>query len=402
MPEFKKKIFYGEYTLLHWVELILTKNIILPAYQRSFVWEKEQVESYLRRIKEGVFVPPVIIGSLNHQDKTHENIILDGQQRLTSILLGYLGRFPIKEAFVEKVYEPVYTLDIAEDDTEDDELPINWTFQHLIDKGRTATKESILEKIDSSEYTNISEDALLEYSEMNSIYLGFSYIVPEDDDEKINQRFYSIVFHDINQQGVSLQGQESRRSLYYLNSDLVPFFDPKDLTEMLNILYNNRKIRYDYVRALAFIAQFVKDGNERGIAKRCKNQEQFELYFENYIDSVVNESKSSIFAKFSEFVGIDKIGERTRNLKESVEKLGYASAFASIIDADTKLFGLIYHIIYKGAKLNFEHVDELNIELESKISKYKKRRKYRSSNLATIRERIKDSVSIYSKYLIYE
>ena len=79
-----KKTFYGEYTLLHWIELILTKNIVLPEYQRSFVWKKEQVENFLKKLKNGTFVPPVIIGSLD-RGVHNENIILDGQQRLTSI-----------------------------------------------------------------------------------------------------------------------------------------------------------------------------------------------------------------------------------------------------------------------------------------------------------------------------
>ena len=30
----KNKIYYGEYTLKHWIDLILTGNIILPKYQR--------------------------------------------------------------------------------------------------------------------------------------------------------------------------------------------------------------------------------------------------------------------------------------------------------------------------------------------------------------------------------
>ena len=81
----QKKTFYGEYTLLHWIELILTKNIVLPKYQRCFVWKKEQVENFLRKLKEGIFVPPVIIGALDY-GATSQNIILDGQQRLTSIL----------------------------------------------------------------------------------------------------------------------------------------------------------------------------------------------------------------------------------------------------------------------------------------------------------------------------
>ena len=31
----KNRIFYGEYTLKHWIKLMLTSNIVLPDYQRA-------------------------------------------------------------------------------------------------------------------------------------------------------------------------------------------------------------------------------------------------------------------------------------------------------------------------------------------------------------------------------
>ena len=52
----ERKIFYGEYTLRHWLDLILKRNILLPAYQRHFVWSKESVEKFLFQLKEGLFV----------------------------------------------------------------------------------------------------------------------------------------------------------------------------------------------------------------------------------------------------------------------------------------------------------------------------------------------------------
>lgn len=81
----ERKIFYGEYTLRHWLDLMLKRNIVLPEYQRHFVWSKESVERFLIQLKEGLFVPPVIIGSFK-KNASNDNIILDGQQRLTSIM----------------------------------------------------------------------------------------------------------------------------------------------------------------------------------------------------------------------------------------------------------------------------------------------------------------------------
>ena len=35
----KNKVYYGEYSLKYWIELILKQNIILPEYQRTFLYK---------------------------------------------------------------------------------------------------------------------------------------------------------------------------------------------------------------------------------------------------------------------------------------------------------------------------------------------------------------------------
>lgn len=37
----KYKVYYGDYSLSHWIELMLKHNIALPPYLRHFVWNKE-------------------------------------------------------------------------------------------------------------------------------------------------------------------------------------------------------------------------------------------------------------------------------------------------------------------------------------------------------------------------
>lgn len=61
----KNKVYYGEYSLKYWIELILKQNIILPEYQRTFVWNKDDVISLIESIKNEYFIPSVTIGSYN-------------------------------------------------------------------------------------------------------------------------------------------------------------------------------------------------------------------------------------------------------------------------------------------------------------------------------------------------
>jgi len=87
------KVYYGEYSLKHWIDLLLKENIILPNYQRHFVWKDDTVHDFIKALKEKQFIPPVTIGAFNIENKS-QNLILDGQQRLTSILLAYLDLCP--------------------------------------------------------------------------------------------------------------------------------------------------------------------------------------------------------------------------------------------------------------------------------------------------------------------
>lgn len=54
----KTRVYYGEYTLRHWLNLMLIRNIDLPEYQRSFVWEEEDVKRMLDSLTQGQFILP--------------------------------------------------------------------------------------------------------------------------------------------------------------------------------------------------------------------------------------------------------------------------------------------------------------------------------------------------------
>ncbi len=47
------KTYYGEYTLKHWIELMLKQNIELPDYQRSFVWRERDIRRLIKSLNEG-------------------------------------------------------------------------------------------------------------------------------------------------------------------------------------------------------------------------------------------------------------------------------------------------------------------------------------------------------------
>ena len=210
------KVFYGEYTLRHWINMILRRELLLPDYQRFFVWKEKKMDLLIETLQKKRFVPPVSIGVYMENDEK-QNLIIDGQQRLTSIFLAYFGLFPEKSAdFIsnEKVLADERDDGIDDEDYEEDEL-LDWTFKKLTCHGRT--KDAILSNLKLQNYKRknyqLTEDC------WDTTFLGFSYMVPDLSQEKAQLKYYSKVFRDINIQGQRLQPLESRQALYFLHQD---------------------------------------------------------------------------------------------------------------------------------------------------------------------------------------
>ena len=84
---------------------IFKGDIVLPDFQRPYVWDEKDIMSYLDSIQKKQFIPPVIIGKFidKNEDgtKIESNIILDGQQRLCSLIFAYYQIFPDSNNFKE-------------------------------------------------------------------------------------------------------------------------------------------------------------------------------------------------------------------------------------------------------------------------------------------------------------
>ena len=46
----ENRIYYGEYSLKHWIEMLLKKKITLPEYQRSYVWDEKAVKIFIKSL----------------------------------------------------------------------------------------------------------------------------------------------------------------------------------------------------------------------------------------------------------------------------------------------------------------------------------------------------------------
>lgn len=248
-----KKVYYGEYSLKHWIELLLKKDLELPPYQRNFVWSEAQVKEFVIGLKGEIFVPPVTIGVCN-KDGVNHNLILDGQQRLSSLLLAFFGVYPKKDAFPRDEDERVMADGVAEEDNEPDIEYINWSLRIFADKGPTV--QGVQSAITHQQYSFVNYGITEDFFENK--YLPFSFIIPNADNEAEQHEFYSSVFRNINILGTPLNPIESRQSLYFLKSELQNFFDP-ECCRNLKIELVGKNQAYDFVRTMAILSQYKID-----------------------------------------------------------------------------------------------------------------------------------------------
>lgn len=387
------RVYYGQYSLKHWLDLILKQNIILPDYQRFFVWDEEKVRTLITAFKNKQFVPPITIGAFNINSAI-QNLILDGQQRLTTVLLAYVGLFPDKDLFKSTVDRLANEND---DDVEVEESLDNilqWNFKKLTEKGNN--KAAILEKIPVGNYKVVDFEINDEF--LKKTFLGFSYLVPENKDQHIQQKYYSSVFRSINIAGQRLFPQESRASLYFLKDGLTNFFDPLFI-KRITIKNYSTESTVDFVRFLALLSQYAMEGNANHVAAGFKSK--MEDYYEEYIYSVAGEVSSTKYKPFLEVFSDGNFQPRFERLDRTIIEINIPVQFTSIIEMDTYLFGLIYAVIFEDKAIDITRREELIADIEAKIAEFKRvdAHKKAPSALKYLRARINSSIEIYNNYL---
>lgn len=392
-----KKVYYGEYTLKYWIELLLKKDLELPPYQRSFVWTEEQVKGFIKGIAEDGFVPPVTIGVCNFNGSNH-NLILDGQQRLSSLLLAYFKAYPQKDAFRRGVDDLDLADGAAEEEADEPAVEyINWSLRMFADKG--PVEQDVRDSITEAQY-NKNVDYGVTPDFFDTKFIPFSFIIPNADDEAEQHEFYSTVFRNINILGTPLEAIESRRSLYFLKSEFKNFFDP-ECCRGYKIELVGKNQTFDFVRAMALLSQYKKELRFNRLAQSYKPR--MEKYYEEYIYSVVKDSADSMFAQFSSYIPNKDFTPRIAKLQAALQGLEYNQLhFTSIIDADVYMLGLIYVTVVEGKDVDLARKDDLKNALVRKVASFKRDEGHKNSPslLKHMRSRVEYSVNIFKRYAL--
>lgn len=360
----KTRVYYGQYSLKHWINLMLKGNIVLPEYQRSFVWEKDDIQRLIKSFNDGQFVQPITIAQSLNKENEVINIILDGQQRLTSILLYDLGLFPIKANFQEVISLEENNTNLS-NNKKKKRTRIEWRFEKVLQKEK--------DKKDYEEFKIELED---KDDFLDNHFLGFSYIVPECNDCSEINSYYSTLFRKINYYGEALTPRECRSSLYYMNSEIKNYFEGKT-NDNKNILCdiktpgNNTNI--DIIRYLSNLSLYYA-------LKENKKEDEFKFYtkeefYTDYVFHVLGqETEDYDFTKFNFETTLKN------NWNNSYERICdfinnnseyYNLENPSWNEIDFWLSGLIYCNLFKGKIETLKDGKNLFDDIKAEIERNK-------------------------------
>lgn len=409
----KNRVYYGEYTLKHWIDLMLRMNITLPPYQRKFVWDKERSTKLIQSIANGEFVPPVTIGCFVGEDGRLQNYIIDGQQRLTSILLAYLKAYPIVEKFK---CEPDLFIDEADDiddeEPQGEEVPapeehkeqalLDWRYSMIV-KDIVHDVQKVRDELSADEKYETFNQPTRDYDTFfDENYLGFALLIP-DNLEGNQQKYYSQVFKNINMRGFPLENIEVRQAQYFLDPDLAQFFDPEWSKEYHVSTKHNSRL--DFVKYLAFCFRYIEAGKKMyNVAKNVKTTGQkanIEDFYSLFISDVMKQKRETAETTFSKSFPDKDFKSRLQKLSDSIAALSMHKTYDTVTAIDYYFFGLVYHVMFEGKELDETKYADIKRDIDSAISTKMSDKNYSKSPnvISRIRNRVLDSIEIYSRYV---
>jgi len=219
------KNYISTHTINNILHLIENGSLAVPAFQRGFVWERENIKQLFESINHGF--PIGIILAIEHEPKHFEAApskltlfpeippedivstkrlwILDGSQRLASLYNVFLGK--------DNFFKLLYDLEIKK-----------FLFPDEFEGGSTFLNMSSLFK--SREYMQLqaeiaklsNSEVLLE--ELYALHNRFtSYQVPVQVIEDVNDEDIVTIFMRLNTRGMSLKKDEIEQALKYRKAE---------------------------------------------------------------------------------------------------------------------------------------------------------------------------------------
>ncbi|EGQ9437946.1 DUF262 domain-containing protein [Vibrio cholerae] len=200
-------------TIRRLIDRITTGDIRIPAFQRDFVWEPEQVAFLLDSIYKGFPIGTVILWKTDTRLNTEKrlgqfelpeprkdypvNYVLDGQQRLTSLFSVFQTELtPISNEWVD-----IYFDMFAEESMQESVfVPLDGS---EVDDMRHFPVKVLFDPVAYRSATNkLGNDQILKLDDLQSRFK--EYLIPNEVFESEDRNKVAIVFERINRAGTEL------------------------------------------------------------------------------------------------------------------------------------------------------------------------------------------------------
>uniref|UniRef100_A0A7V4KF77 DUF4268 domain-containing protein n=1 Tax=Fervidobacterium pennivorans TaxID=93466 RepID=A0A7V4KF77_FERPE len=285
----------GRYNLLQLLESAYKGEVMLPDFQRNFVWKREDIEELIKSLLEGMFIgtflildtsPNVIpfepvfitgVKEVNPEVKANPHkLILDGQQRLTAMFYAiYCPNIPLKNT--EAPYRFFINLEkLANDNVED--AVFSWSvksyeYASYLDENGNLDISKLLEKkiLPLSIFQRKNEYYKNVYVKLQSMFddkklskidkyienmLGYD-VLTLSLDFSYNQKpeEIAILFERINKTGIRLSTYDLLNARLYkyikLREEWEKVFEENPNIRKLADRVDNTNVPYSFIQALA-------------------------------------------------------------------------------------------------------------------------------------------------------
>ena len=443
MSKNKHVIYMGAYSLDHWIDKILNKEILLPPYQRQFVWGwSNKGIRFLDSLQKKLYIPPVTLG--DYKGKTY---LIDGQQRLTTLFCLKYNFWPI-----DIPHEINIQQENLDEDVEDRvSIFSKFTFEFIQNIYNRDNDDWIKELYEEKIIEPIKDSIQIEENIFQDFFLSYSHIMWNDaPTDKEQEEFYAHTFDRINTGGAPLTSKDVRKAMYWMYKGLEDKIYNKSFED--NIKINNNSL--DYLEYLAiifarenkallnssrlekyleqynsdFMIFLTQETTDKTILSRWESPIKQKISAENYeylrteidkiipifnkekIDSLVNQ-KNTLLQQQDDVLD-STIPNKIEDIESKIRELNTRLIFERTADADYFLFGLIHHV-YNNKIINMDEKESLidklkdlkssptldyspNLQRSSTLVEYNKA----PNLLRRIRLRIQHSIEIWQPYMI--
>jgi uncharacterized protein DUF262 len=305
---------YGaDYPVDGLVRRVLAGDIVVPKFQRGYVWSLKEASRFVESLLLGLPVPSIF---LSKEKDSQQLLVIDGQQRLLTLRYFYEGIWPltrkefslkgVTSKFERETYKSlsqddkrrlndsiIHAIVIRQEQPSDDDSSIYHIFERLNTSGVSLTPQEIRAAIYHGPFSDLLKELNLVHP-WREIYGPINKIMR---DQELILRFLALFFN-ANEYSRPMKGflnsfMGKHRNLNYIGG-----------AEMSAIFVPTIKIIHDTVGNRAFrlarvLNAAVFDGVMVGVARRLSSRPitDYRALKERYLELLANNTFLAVAAK---------------------------------------------------------------------------------------------------------